>query len=127
MGPVHLDTGSHDTRPPLQVIHILEAGQEAQALRGDTRRTPSPGAVGTDGPADEWEETDPGLTWEDYGPRPKVLKGYVPNEGADYIAFDIRLPSGEVKPAQYVKVEYGEDPLVYGMIDRDHHQYIESF
>ena len=51
----------------------------------------------------------------------------MPNEGADYIAFDIRLPSGEVKPAQYVKVEYGEDPLVYGMIDRDHHQYIESF
>ena len=49
------------------------------------------------------------------------------NEGADYIPFDIRLPSGEVKPAQYVKVEYGEDPLVYGMIDGDHHQYIESF
>ena len=40
---------------------------------------------------------------------------------------NIRLPNGEVKPAKYVKVEYGKDPLVYGMIDGDHHQYIESF
>ena len=68
-----------------------------------------------------------GTTWEDYGPRPQVPKGYVLNEGADYIPFDIRLPSGEMKPAKYVKIEYSEDPLVYGMIDGDHHQYIESF
>ena len=32
-----------------------------------------------------------------------------------------------MKPAKYVKVEYGEDPLVYGMIDGDPHQYIKSF
>ena len=32
-----------------------------------------------------------------------------------------------MKPAKYVKVEYGEDPLVYGMIDGDHHQYVELF
>ena len=102
-------------------------GQEAQALCGDTGGTPSPRAASVDGPADEWEETDPGVAWEDYGPRPQVPKGYVLNEGADYIPFDIRLPSGEVKPAKYVKVEYGEDPLVYGMIDGDHHQYVESF
>ena len=35
--------------------------------------------------------------------------------------------SGEMKPTKYIKVEYGEDPLVYGMVDRDHHQYVESF
>ena len=127
LGPVHLHAGSHNPRPPLQIIHIPEVGQEAQALCGDTGRTPSPGAAGADGPADEWEEADLGTTWEDYGPRPQVPKGYVLNEGADYIPFNIRLPSGEVKPAQYVKVEYGEDPLVYGMIDGDHHQYVESF
>ena len=102
-------------------------GQEAQALCGDTGEAPSSGTNGDDGPADEWEEADPGLTWEDYGPRPQVPEGYVLNEGADYIPFDICLPSGKVKPAQYVKVEYGEDPLVYGMIDGDHHQYVESF
>ena len=85
------------------------------------------GASSTDGPANEWKEIDPGTTWEDYGPRPEVPKGYVLNEGADYIPFDIWLPSGKMKPAKYVKVEYGEDPLVYGMIDGDPHQYVESF
>ena len=49
------------------------------------------------------------------------------NEGADYVPFDIRLPSGEMKPAKYIKLEYGEDPLIYGMIDGDPHQYVESF
>ena len=102
-------------------------GQEAQALCGDTGGAPPPGAASTDGPADEWEEADPGVTWEDYGPRPQVPEGYKLNEGADYIPFDIRLPSGEMKPAKYVKVEYSEDPLVYGMIDGDHHQYVKSF
>ena len=32
-----------------------------------------------------------------------------------------------MKPAQYIKLKYGEDPLIYGMIDRDPHQYVESF
>ena len=49
------------------------------------------------------------------------------NEGMDYVPFDIRLPSGEMKPAKYIKLEYGEDPLVYGMIDGNPHQYVESF
>ena len=49
------------------------------------------------------------------------------NEGADYVPFDIRLPSGEMKPTKYIKLEYGEDPLIYDMIDRDPHQYVESF
>ena len=31
-----------------------------------------------------------------------------------------------MKPAQYIKLEYGEDPLIHGMIDRDPHQYVES-
>ena len=68
-----------------------------------------------------------GTTWEDYGPRPQVPKGYTLNEGMDYVPFDIRLPSGEMKPTKYIKLEYGEDPLGYGMIDGDPHQYIESF
>ena len=49
------------------------------------------------------------------------------NKGVDYVPFDIRLPSGEMKPAKYIKLEYGEDPLIYGMIDGDPHQYVESF
>ena len=32
-----------------------------------------------------------------------------------------------MKLAKYIKLEYGEDPLIYGMIDGDPHQYVESF
>ena len=49
------------------------------------------------------------------------------NEGVDYIAFNICLPSSEMKLAQYIKLEYGKDPLIYSMIDGDPHQYVESF
>ena len=96
-------------------------------LRSDTGGMLSPAADGVTGPADEWPETDPGTTWEDYGPRPHIPPGYQLNEGANYVPFDIRLPSGKLKPTKYVKFEYGEDPLMYGMIDRDLHQYVESF
>ena len=127
LGPVHLHSGSDDPQPTIQVIHIPEARQEAQALCGDTGRATPPGADVTDEPTYKWEEADPGLTWEDYGPRPQIPKGYTLNEGADYVPFNIRLPSGKMKPTKYIKLEYGEDPLVYGMIDGDPHQYVKSF
>ena len=127
MGQVHSDPGPQNSRPPVQVIHLSPARQEAQTLHNDTRGTPPPGTDGPPGHADEWPEVDLGATWEDYGPEPQVPKGYTLNEGVDYIPFDIRLPSGEVKLAKYIKLEYGEDPLVYGMIDGDPHQYVESF
>ena len=82
------------------------------------------GAAGTD---NKWEEANQGVTWEAYGPRPQIPQGYTLNEGANYIPFDICLPSGELKPAKYIKLEYREDPLVYSMIDEDPHQYVESF
>ena len=127
LGQIHSDSGPHDPQPPLQVIHLSLACQEAPTLRSNTGGTPSPGTDGADGHADEWQEADEGVTWEDYGPRPQVPQGYTLNEGADYIPFDIRLPSGKMKPAKYIKLKFGEDPLVYGMIDGDPHQYVESF
>ena len=127
MGQVHSDPGTHRPRSPLQIIHLSPARQEAQTLRSDTGGAVPPGTDDSAGRADEWPEIDPGTTWEDYGPRLQVPKGYTLNEGADYVPFDIRLPNGEMKPAKYIKLEYGEDPLVYGMIDGDPHQYVESF
>ena len=32
-----------------------------------------------------------------------------------------------MKPTNSIKLKYGKDPLVYGMIDGDPHQYVESF
>ena len=127
LGQIHSDPRPHNPGSPLQIIHLSPARQEAPTLCGNPGGAPSPGADGVAGPADEWEETNEGVTWEDYGPRPQVPQGYTLNEGADYIPFNIRLPSGEMKPAKYIKLEYGEDPLVYGMIDGDPHQYVESF
>ena len=127
LGQVHSDPGSHNPRPALQIIHLSLARQEAPPLRGDTRGAPSPGADGVAGSANEWEEANQGLTWEDYGPRPQVPAGYTVNEGADYVPFNIHLPDGEMKPAKYIKIKYGEDPLVYGMVDGNPHQYVESF
>ena len=127
VGQVHPNSGAHHSGSPLQVIHLSPACQEAPTLCGDTGGMLPPGTDGSPGPADEWEEANVGLAWEDYGPKPQVPKGYTLNEGADYVPFDIRLPNGEMKPAKYIKLEYGEDPLVYGMIDGDPHQYVESF
>lgn len=56
-----------------------------------------------------------------------VLEGFVLNDGADYIPFEICLPSSTLKMAKYIKIKWGEDLLVYGMIDGDPYQYIESF
>ena len=127
VGPIHPHAGTDDSRPALQVIGILSPSQEAQEVRSNARGMLPPGADGTSGSANEWAEIDPGTTWEDYGPKLQVPKGYTLNEGTDYVPFDIWLPSGEMKPAKYIKLEYGEDPLVYGMIDGDPHQYVESF
>ena len=127
VGSVPSNGGADRPRSPLQVIHLSPAGQEAASLRGDTGGEVPPGAASPSGCADEWLEIDPGTTWEDYGPKPPVPKGYVLNKGADYVPFDIRLPDGTMKPAKYIKLEYGEDPLVYSMIDGDRHQYVESF
>ena len=127
LGLVHLHPGPQDPQSPLPILRASSPSQEAPALQCDTRRMLSPGADGAVGTADEWPEADKGLTWEDYGPRLQVPLGFQLNEGANYIPFNIHLPSGKLKPAKYIKLEYGEDPLRYGMIDGDPHQYVKSF
>ena len=127
MGPVHTHSGTNDPQSPLQINRDPSPNQEAPEVCVDTGGTLPSGAAGVTDAADEWPEADPGLTWEDYHPGPSIPKGYMLNEGADYIPFDIRLPNGELQAAKYIKLEYGEDPLIYGMIDGDPHQYVESF
>ena len=83
------------------------------------------GATGPDDKADTWEDANQESTWEDYGRAP--AKGFLLNDVVDYVPFDVRLPTGELKPAKYIKIEWGEDPLINGMIDGTPHQYVESF
>ena len=92
-----------------------QEAKEAEAAPVNTGTEVPSGAADTNGSADAWEDANQEVTWADYGLPP--AKGFVLNDGLDYVPFDIRLPNGDYKPAKYIKIEWGEDPLVYGMID----------
>ena len=103
----------------------MPAHQEAKEVQADARGEVSSGTASIANEAETWEDANQGTTWADYGLSP--VKGFILNDGLDYIPFDIQLPNGDYKPAKYIKIEWGEDPLIYGMIDGDPHQYVESF
>ena len=87
-----------------------QEAEEVEAAQANTGAEVPSTTGDANGSADTWEDADPGITWADYGLPP--AKGFVLNEGLDYIPFDIRLPDGSYKPAKYIKIEWGEDPLV---------------
>ena len=113
------------SNPSLPLPNPPSSSQEAEETQADTGAEVPSGAANTNDSANEWEDANQGVTWADYGLPP--AKGFILNKGLDYIPFNVRLPSGEYKPAKYIKIEWGEDPLVYGMINGDPHQYVESF
>ena len=123
VGPLHPDSWPQG-QPPLP-LPDSSSMQEAKKAQADTGGEVPPGTTGTDGSSNAWEDANQGVTWEDY--RLPPAKGFVLNDGLDYIPFDIRLPNGDYKPAKYIKIEWGEDPLIYGMINGNPHQYVESF
>ena len=110
---------------PSTTPHSTPPHQEAKEIEANTGGKVPSGTASPDNEADAWEDANQESTWEDYGPAP--AKGFILNEGADYIPFNIHLPTGELMPAKYIKIKWGEDPLIYGMIDGDPHQYVESF
>ena len=126
VGRLPPDSQAHEQpSPPLPDPLLLQEAKEAKEAQADTRAEVPSGAADTNGSANEWEDANQGVTWADYGLPP--AKGFVLNDGLDYVPFDICLPKGDYKPAKYIKIEWGKDPLVYGMIDGDPHQYVESF
>ena len=126
VGRLPPDSWAHEQPSlPLPNPPSSQEAKEAKAAQADTGTEVPSGAADANSSADAWEDANQGVTWADYGLPP--AKGFVLNEGLDYVPFDIRLPNGDYKPAKYIKIEWGEDPLVYGMIDDDPHQYVESF
>ena len=93
---------------PLPDSPSSQKAEEAEAAQDNTGTEVPSGVADTDGSADAWEDANQGVTWADYGLPP--AKGFVLNEGLDYVPFDIRLPNGDYKPAKYIKIEWGEDP-----------------
>ena len=126
VGQLPPDSWAHEQPSlPLPNPPLPHEAKEAEAAQANTRTEVPSGATDTNGSADAWEDANQATTWADYGLPP--AKGFILNDGLDYIPFDIRLPNGDYKPAKYIKIEWGEDPLIYGMIDSDPHQYVESF
>ena len=123
VGPLHQDSRPQG-QPPLPCSDSLPS-QEAEEVQANTGGEVPPGAACADGSPDTWEDANQGVTWEEYGLPP--AKGFILNDGLDYIPFNIHLPNGDYKPAKYIKIQWGEDPLIYGMTNGDPHQYIESF
>ena len=123
VGPLPPDSWPHE-QPSLPLPNP-PSSQEAKEAQADTGGEVPSGAAGTDGSADAWEDANQGVTWADY--RLPPAKAFILNDRLDYVPFDIRLPNRDYKPAKYIKIEWGEDPLIYGMIDGNPHQYIESF
>ena len=123
VGPLYSDTWPQG-QPPLPLSNSSPS-QEAEEAQANTGGEVPPGATDANGSADTWEDANQGTTWEDY--RLPPAKGFVLNNGLDYLPFDVRLPNGDYKPAKYIKIQWGKDPLIYGMIDSNPHQYVESF
>ena len=123
VGPLHLDPWPQG-QPPLPLPNST-LSQEAKEVQANTGGEVPPGAAGADDSSNTWEDANQGVMWEDYGLPP--AKGFILNDGVDYIPFDIRLPNGDYKPAKYITIQWGEDPLIYGMINGNPHQYVESF
>ena len=127
VGPLHPDSRLLNSQPPLLLTHSTPLCQETKEVQVDTGGEVQSGAAGPDNKANTGEDANEGLTWEDYGLTPPAPKGFILNNSLDYVPFNIHLPSGELNPAKYIKIEWGKDPLIYGMINSDPYQYVKSF
>ena len=47
------------------------------------------------------------------------------NKGVNFVNFQITLPGGVKQQAHYIKVEWTDDPIVYGKLKGDDHTYFE--
>ena len=77
--------GLSSSQPPLPLPHSTLAHQEAKEVQADTRVEVSSETASATNKADTWEDTNQGTTWADYGLSP--AKGFVLNNGLDYIPF----------------------------------------
>ena len=126
VGPLHPDSGLSDPQSPLLLPHSMPPHQEAKEVQAVTGGEVLSGADGPDNEANPWVDANQESAWEAYG-QGATPKGFILNDGADYVPFNIHLPNSTLKPAKYIKIKWGEDPCVYGMVDGDPYQYVESF
>ena len=124
IGPLSADEGGVRQGPPVLHIDIPSDGEEAPSVSYQPR---SPEDVGRDGASDDaetWQDADPPSSWDDYG-LDRSPPGFVLNKGANFINFQIPLPGGKTMQVHYIKIEWTDDPIVYGELHDDPHTYFE--
>ena len=101
-----------------------EDGQEAEEVPPDTRRVQGAGDACISGDADKWVYADPPGTWEATG-LPMPPEGYKLNQGAAYYPLKITKEDGSKCIADFVKVKWGNDPVICGKLKDDTHVYFD--
>ena len=83
--------------------------------------------VGRDGAPDDaetWQDADLPSSWDDYGVN-QPPSGFALNKGVNFINFQIPLPGRKTMQAHYIKIEWTDDPIVYGKLEGNDHTYFE--
>ena len=124
VGPLPADEGGPHQQPPVLHIHILSDDEEAAPLPDQPRSPEDVGRDGTPGDTETWEDADLPSSWDDYG-LDESPRGFVLNKGPNFVNFQITLPGGVKKQAHYIKVEWTDDPIIYGKLKDDEHTYFE--
>ena len=82
------------------------------------------GRDGTPDDAEAWQDADLLSSWDNYG-LDQSPPGFVLNKGPNFINFQVPLPGGKTMQAHYIKIEWTDDPIVYGKLEGDPHTYFE--
>ena len=95
-----------------------EDGQEAEEVLPDARRVQGAGDACISGDANKWVHADPPSTWEAAG-LPTPPEGYKLNRGAAYYPLEITREDGSKCIADFVKVKWGNDPVICSKLQGD--------
>ena len=124
VGPLPADEGGAHQGPPVLHIDIPSDHEEAPSILDQSRSEEDVGRDGAPDDALSWKDADPPSSWDDYG-LDRSPPGFVLNKGPNFINFQVPLPGGKTMQAHYIKIEWTDDPIVYGKLEDDPHTYFE--
>ena len=124
VGPLSADEGGACQGPPVLRIDIPLDHEEAASIPDQSRSEEDVGQDGAPDDAETWQDADPPSSWDDYGVN-QPPTGFALNKGVNFVNFQISLPGGRTMQAHYIKIEWTDDPIVYGKLEGDNHTYFE--
>ena len=124
LGPLSVDKGGSHQRPSVLHIDIPSNHEETPLILDQSRSEADVGRDGAPDDAKTWQDADPPSSWDDYGVN-RPPSGFALNKGVNFINFQIPLPGRKTMQAHYIKIEWTDDPIVYGKLEGDDHTYFE--